>query len=110
MGPGVPGGSRHWQRLLSRPHVQAGRSSSPGRRAAVARSCRHTSEPNLTLLPQGALLWKWALSPPADPTDGLEVGLRDSTFLGVVAPAARAALNIARRASVPGCQPVRCRC
>jgi len=59
------------------------------------------------LLLQGALLWKWALSPPADPTDGLEVGLRDSTFLGVVAPAARAALSIARRASVPGCQAVR---
>ncbi|KAK9821607.1 hypothetical protein WJX81_006064 [Elliptochloris bilobata] len=55
---------------------------------------------------QGALFWKWALSPPADPTDGLEVGMRDSTFLSYIAPSARAALDTARRASVPGCQPV----
>ncbi len=110
MGPGVPGGSRRWQRLLSLAPMCGPGARSPGRRDAAARSRRHASKPNPTPLPQGALLWKWALSPPADPTDGLEVGLRDSTFLGVVAPAARAALNIARRASVPGCQPVRCRC
>lgn len=54
----------------------------------------------------GALFWKWALSPPADPTDGLEVGMRDSTFLSYVAPSARAALDTARRAWVPGCQTV----
>ena len=57
----------------------------------------------------GALFWKWALSPPADPTDGLEVGMRDSTFLSYVAPSARAALDTARRASVPGCQAARSR-
>ena len=70
---------------------------------------------SLTLNPEflasyaGALFWKWALSPPADPTDGLEVGMRDSTFLSYVAPSARAALDTARRASVPGCQTARSR-
>lgn len=33
--------------------------------------------------------------------------MRDSTFLSYIAPSARAALDTARRASVPGCQTVR---